>query len=54
MSSDDRLEALKIKHQTLAQEIDEEEKRPHPDDIHLHELKKQKLLLKDQIAGHGG
>jgi hypothetical protein len=54
MSFDDRLDALKIKHETLALEIDEEEKRPHPDDIHLHELKKQKLLLKDEIAGLSG
>ena len=54
MSFDDRLAALRQKHEILAHEIDKEERRPHPDDIHLHELKKQKLLLKDEIAGHGG
>jgi hypothetical protein len=50
MSLDERLDSLKTKHETLSVEIDAEEKRPHPDDIHLHELKKQKLLLKDEIA----
>lgn len=54
MSSDERLDSLKTRHATLDHEIDEEEKRPHPDDIHLHELKKQKLLLKDEIAALGG
>ena len=37
-----RLEAL----------IDEEEHRPHPDDIRLHELKKEKLRVKDELVGH--
>ncbi len=50
MSLDERLDSLKSKHEMLENEIEEEERRPHPDDIHLHELKKQKLLLKDEIA----
>ncbi len=51
MSLDERLDSLKAKHVTLDHEIENEEKRPHPDDIHIHELKKQKLLVKDEIAG---
>ena len=51
MSLDDRLDTLKSKHETLEHEIENEERRPYPDEIHLHELKKQKLLLKDEIVG---
>ena len=54
MSSSERLDSLKQRHAALDHEIDEEEKRPHPDDIHLHELKKQKLILKDEISALGG
>ncbi len=54
MSLDERLDSLKNKHEVLKNEIVAEEKRPHPDDIHLHELKKQKLLLKDEIADLSG
>jgi hypothetical protein len=51
MNLDDRLDSLKSRHETLDHEIENEERRPHPDDLHLHELKKQKLLLKDEIVG---
>ena len=44
MSFDERFDSLKGKHQTLEQEIELEEKRPHPDDIHLHELKKSSFI----------
>ena len=54
MSLDERLDSLKSQHETLEYEIVTEEKRPHPDDIHLHELKKQKLILKDQILELSG
>ena len=30
--------------------IDEENARPHPDDIHIATLKKQKLQIKDELA----
>lgn len=50
MSLDDRLDSLKSKHETLEHEIENEERRPYPDDLHLHELKKQKLHLKDEIS----
>jgi len=50
MSFDERLDSLKNKHETLDHKIESEEKRPHPNDIHIQDLKKQKLLLKDEIV----
>jgi len=44
--------ALEEKHAHLEALIDEEEHRPHPDDIRLHELKKEKLRVKDEMVGH--
>ena len=46
------VEELASKHAALPAQIDEEEHRPHPDMIKLHELKKEKLRLKDELAGH--
>lgn len=54
MSLDDRIEALKAKHQALETQIQEYENRPHPDDTELHHLKKQKLKIKDEIATLSG
>lgn len=51
MSLDYRMASLKSKHKTLEHEIRNEERRPLPDEMHLHVLKKQKLLLKDEIVG---
>ena len=45
-------EALESKHAQLEALIDEEEHRPHPDDIRLHQLKKEKLRIKDEMVGH--
>jgi hypothetical protein len=45
-------ESLEQKHAALQALIDEEEHRPHPDEIRLHELKKEKLRIKDEITGH--
>ena len=44
--------ALEQQHAHLEELIDEEEHRPHPDDIRLHELKKEKLKVKDEMVGH--
>ena len=46
------VEELTSQHASLAAQIDEEEHRPLPDMIKLHELKKEKLRLKDELAGH--
>ena len=47
-----QVESLEAKHAQLEALIDEEEHRPHPDDIRLHELKKEKLRVKDVLVGH--
>ena len=47
-----QVEALESKHHALHALIDEEEHRPHPDEDLLHRLKKEKLRLKDELAGH--
>jgi uncharacterized protein YdcH (DUF465 family) len=46
------VEALESKHAALHALIDEEEHRAHPDEDLLHRLKKEKLRLKDELAGH--
>ena len=46
------VEELESKHQALHALIEEEEHRPHPDEDLLHRLKKEKLRLKDELAGH--
>jgi len=52
MSHQVRLDALKARHQALEDAIAEEETHPQPDEDKLHSLKKQKLKIKDEIAGH--
>jgi hypothetical protein len=47
-----QVEALESKHHALHALIDEEEHRPHPDEDLLHRLKKEKLRIKDELAGH--
>ncbi|MCG8357906.1 MAG: DUF465 domain-containing protein [Kiloniellales bacterium] len=51
MPVEDHLEVLRTKHASLEAEIEEEAQRPHPDDIRIQELKKEKLKIKDEIAG---
>ena len=43
-------ESLKAKHADLDAQIAEEERRPHPDDVVIHHLKKMKLRIKDELA----
>ena len=45
------VEALETKHAAVQLQIDAEERRPNPDDILLHKLKKEKLRLKDEMLG---
>ncbi len=45
------VEALASKHAAVQAQIDAEEQRPNPDDILLHQLKKEKLRLKDEMLG---
>ncbi|MBT3361147.1 MAG: YdcH family protein [Rhodospirillales bacterium] len=51
MSQGELIDALKTKHQALEAEIEKENSRPSPDDILIASLKKQKLKIKDEIAG---
>lgn len=44
--------ALEAKHAGIDRQIDEEARRPHPDDTVLHQLKKEKLRIKDELALH--
>ncbi len=50
MPANERIVSLQSKHASLDREIDEENQRPHPDDTRLHELKREKLRIKDQIT----
>ncbi|MBR5129946.1 MAG: DUF465 domain-containing protein [Alphaproteobacteria bacterium] len=43
------LNALKAKHAELDVLIAEENAHPHPDDTKIHEYKKQKLKVKEEI-----
>jgi hypothetical protein len=50
VSSIERLDSLKARHAGLEAQIAEETKKPHPDDVTIHALKKEKLKIKDEIA----
>ncbi|MEE9318078.1 MAG: YdcH family protein [Rhodospirillales bacterium] len=54
MSLDEKIDTLKSKHQALEIAIEEENSRPHPDDIEIASLKKQKLRIKDELASISG
>lgn len=47
----ERVDALRQKHNALESMIDDEEKKPLPDDVVIHDLKKQKLRIKDELNG---
>ena len=49
MSLQDRIEALREKHASLDRALDEENKRPLPNQDAVHDLKRQKLRIKDEI-----
>ncbi|WP_366555691.1 YdcH family protein [Aquibaculum sediminis] len=44
------IEMLRDKHARIEQTISQESARPHPDEARLHELKREKLKLKDTIS----
>ena len=50
MSTVDHIEALKNKHATLEQAIHKETTRPLPNDDAVCNLKKRKLMIKDEIV----
>jgi len=49
MAIEARLRELGSRHQTLEKVIEEEVRRPSNDSLRVHELKRQKLKLKEQM-----
>lgn len=47
----ERLQALRAKHQILSQRIDEAQKHPSTADFYVSQLKKQKLMIKEELVG---
>lgn len=50
MSLSSHLQELKKKHQTLSDHVETLQKSPASDDIEVAKLKKQKLMLKEEIS----
>lgn len=50
MSESHAIEQLKAQHANLESALEEEERKPQPDQLMLAGLKKQKLLVKDQLS----
>jgi hypothetical protein len=50
MSLQSHLAELERRHLSLQREIEKEELHPSADELKLHEMKRRKLLLKDEIS----
>jgi hypothetical protein len=50
MSVQDHIEALRERHASLERALDEEIHRPLPNQDAVHDLKRQKLRIKDEIS----
>ena len=50
MSLSSHLQELKKKHQSLSEHVEVLQRSPSSDDLELAKLKKQKLLLKEEIT----
>lgn len=50
MSLSSHLQELKKKHQTLSEHVEVMQRSPASDDMEIAKLKKQKLLLKEEIT----
>lgn len=50
MALQQRIESLKKRHTEIDLRLTAEENRPAPDDVLLHKLKCQKLVLKDELT----
>lgn len=53
MSLEERVGALRNRHHSLEQQLESETSRPHPDEVTVAKLKREKLKLKDEIARLG-
>lgn len=49
MSMSSHLQELRKKHQHLSQEVEAAQRSPSSDDLHVTQLKKQKLKIKEEI-----
>lgn len=54
MGSEKHIASLQDKHAELEHEIELENSRPLPDELHIQELKREKLRIKDEIARMSG
>jgi len=50
MVSTEHVETLKLRHAALEKAISDEASRPLPDSVHVTELKREKLRIKEMIA----
>lgn len=50
MSMETSVDALKLKHANLDNQLDEEIQRPNPDQFVITQIKREKLKVKDAIA----
>ena len=50
MTKDDHAASLRGRHAELEEELEMETHRPHPDQVAVKEIKKQKLRIKDELA----
>ena len=50
MNLESRIRELSERHKRLEAAIDAEQKHPAGDDIRIHELKRKKLRIKDEIS----
>lgn len=50
MSVTAHLEELRKKHDALSDRVEQEQRAPGSDDLHVAELKKQKLRIKEEIS----
>ena len=50
MSLSSHLQELRRKHQTLSEAVELAQRSPGSDDLHIAEMKKQKLRLKEEIG----
>ncbi len=54
MQTNESVVSLHNKHASLERAIEEENLRPHPDDVRISQLKREKLRIKDEMYHHGG
>ena len=50
MTVAEHVDALRAKHTSLKQAVEQENQRAYPDDLRIAELKREKLRIKDEIT----